>query len=82
MLKNVKMPTIAYILIYMNMINFMFSSVEHEKNKTSEPYLGPCCFISNNPFFFLKKIWISGILTVYILIVHMKTLISQMLSFH
>ena len=31
MLINVKMPTIVGILTFMSMINFMLSSVEHEK---------------------------------------------------
>ena len=32
MLINVKMPTIVGILTFMSMINFMLSSVEHEKS--------------------------------------------------
>ena len=56
LLINVKMSIIADIITYMNMINFIFISVEHEKNKTNcGPYLGPCCFISNYPFFKKRK---------------------------
>ena len=84
MLINVEMPTIADILTYVNMINFMLSSVEHEKNKTnSKPYLGPCCFISNYLFFFFfffkkKKKENMDKWHFYCVhfIVHMKTLIS------
>ena len=32
---NVKMPTIVGILTFMSMINFMLSSVEHEKSFTT-----------------------------------------------
>ena len=42
LLKNVKMPTIAGILIFMGRKNFMLSWVEHEKSFITS---GPECMI-------------------------------------